>query len=77
MKKRFIIVYNQQPYPFEAKSKEEILTRIRKDWSRSENSEASVFETCGIIMMFSDYAQGKFDVFHLDEWFENRIQDAK
>lgn len=77
MKKRFIIVYNNQPYPFEAKSKEEILTRIRKDWARAENSEAAAFETCGIIMMFSDYAQGNFDVFHLEDWFNNQLTDAR
>lgn len=67
---KFVIVYQNQEKPVEAKSKESLEKKIRQDWEMSQSSDASVFDSHGVRIGFQDYCNGQVAVFTLDEWFE-------
>ncbi|MDG1949428.1 MAG: hypothetical protein P8J32_01235 [bacterium] len=67
---KFVIVYQNQEKPVEAKSKEWLEKKIRQDWEMSQNSDDSEFTSHGIQIGFQDYCNGQVVVLTLDEWFE-------
>lgn len=73
MKKKFVIVYNGIIRPFIASSQEEIHKRIQKDWDKASDSDLDSFESCGLKIRFTDFAQGKVTVLPLEDWFDSQV----